>query len=48
MKGRANCELVQVPAPGPIEGFGVEVELTQDDEPDVALVVVLVAETKPQ
>ena len=45
MKGIANCVPVQVPAPGPMEGFGVELELTQGDELDEAL---LEAETKAQ
>jgi hypothetical protein len=36
-----------VPAPGPMEGSGVELELTHDDV-ELAKVLLLVAETKPQ
>jgi len=37
-----------MPAPGPMEGLGVKLELTQDDELGMVLAVEELAETKPQ
>jgi hypothetical protein len=45
VKGLLNLEPVQEPAPGPMEGLGVRLELTQDDELSA---VDELAETKPQ
>jgi hypothetical protein len=48
VKRLLKLELVQMPAPAPMEGFGVRPDVTQDDEFDVTLAADELAETKPQ
>jgi len=40
--------VLHIPSPGPIDGFGVEVEFKKDDDDDGEDVALVTAETKPQ